>query len=152
MLSFILLLSVSNSFSLFHCLKKAEEKHFKITEQAPTADAFVTEGMNHPQTIILSLLTPELNSIITRSIPHYLFKKSAVWELKIVTEPNNQNNCVAINDLLISSPQESKKNSPHIYSWSLKLQRRGKAKAIATYSAPYRKGNPHVQEFDVIVE
>lgn len=146
-LSLIVLFS-TNSFPLFHCLRKASDQHFKIKEQPPSTDAFLTEDINKPQTIILNLNSPELNSIITRSIPHHLFKQSAEWHLEIITE---QNDCAVIKDLLISSPQESGKNCLHIYSWGLKPQRRGKTKAIATYKAPYRKNNPHIQEFDVIV-
>lgn len=146
---FSILFSCTSSLPLLHCFRKVTEKHHKLPDQPPIVDAFLTEGMNKPQPITLSLQNPDANSIITRSIPHYLFKKSAEWELEIITD---QNNCIAINDLLISSPQGSGKNSLHLYTWDLRHLRCGKAKMKATYTAPYRKNNPHIQEFEVILE
>lgn len=146
---FSILFSCTSSLPLLHCFRKVSEKHHKLKDQPPIVDAFLTEGMNKPQPITLSLHNPELNSIITRSIPHYLFKKSAEWELEIITD---QNDSVDINDLLISSPHESHKNSLHLYTWDLKPKRCGMALLRATYKAPYRKDNPHVQEFIVTVE
>lgn len=146
--SVIVLLYCPYSLALFHCWRKAEE-HVKLKEQSSLADSFLTEGMNKPESFTLSLRKPESNSTITRSIPHYLFKKSAEWQLEIV---NDQNNCLAINDLVITSPQESRKNSLHLYTWDLLPKRSGIALVRATYTAPYRKDQPHIQEFLVTVE
>lgn len=147
-LSVIVLLSSTYTLPLFHCWRKAEE-HVKLKDQSSLVDSFLTEGMNKPQPLTLSLRNPETNSIITRSIPHYLFRKSAEWQLEIV---NDQNNCLAINDLLITSPHESGKNSLHLYTWDLLPKRCGIALVRATYRAPYRKNEPHIQEFLVTIE
>ena len=147
-LSVIVLLSSTYALPLFRCVCDAQKKHHKIKESDET---FLSEGMNMPQPVTLHLRNPDDHAerIIARSIPHIFFKKTAEWHIEIV---NDQNGCLGINDVFIASPQETNKTNLHMYTWELHPKKCGIALVRATYTAPYRKDNPYVQEFLVTVE
>lgn len=147
--SVLILLTSIPSYSLFHCLGKVKEKHFKIKDQSD--ETFLQEGMNKPHPIVLHLRNSDTHPerMITRCIPYYLFKKSAEWQFKIIQD---QNGCVDIKDVFIACPQDRQTNSLYLYTWELQPKKCGMALVRATFAAPYRKDNPHIQEFLVTVE
>ncbi|GMU19551.1 MAG: hypothetical protein AMXMBFR12_07430 [Candidatus Babeliales bacterium] len=148
-LSLLMLLSFHYSFSLFYCFKKAEQ-HIKLKDEVDAE--FLDQGINKPQSITLHLHNPDDHPerIIARSIPEKFFKKSAEWKFEI---RNDQNNCIEINDLLIHSGKNNKtKDKFQVFSWNIQPKRTGMALVRATYTAPYRKNNPYIQEFVVSVE
>lgn len=148
-LSLLVLLSFNYSFSLFYCFKKAE-KHVQIKEEADAI--FLDQQMNKPQSIFLHLCNPDNHSerIIARSIPEKFFKESAEWKLEIC---HDLNNCIEIKDSPIHSGKNNKtKEKFQVYSWNIHPKKQGLALVRATYTAPYRKDNPYIQEFLVSVE
>lgn len=150
LISIMVLVTSTSSYPLFHCFGKLKEKHYQIKEQVD--ETFLQEGMNKPQPIILNLRNPDTHSerLISRCIPYYLFKKSADWKFEVI---HDQNGCVDIKkEVCISSPHDRQKNSLYLYTWELQPKKCGMALIRATFTAPYRKDNPYIQEFLVTVE